>query len=291
MPMKILLLGSSGMLGQELARQLIKAGQSTLQPKRDELDLSLPQQLERYLLSHRPELIINAAAYTQVDQAEQEPEQAWQLNAQLPKQLAEYCQEHQAKLMHYSTDYVYSGEGTEPWVEQSATQPLNQYGASKLAGDQAIMASDCEYWIFRTSWVFAPYGKNFMTTMLKLADKDELRIVDDQIGAPTSTRLLAEVSLQAIQSFDFGLYHLCSTGHLSWYQFAERIFTQAQSLGLINNSPMLQPCTSAEYPTLAQRPKNSRLELKKTQNALGKILPSWQDELQLALLTIKEGAS
>lgn len=196
----ILLLGASGQVGFELMRTLTALG-SVLAPRRRELDLSNGQAVRQYLADTRPGLIVNAAAWTAVDAAEEKAAEAERLNAQLPAQLAEYASANATRLIHYSSDYVYPGTGSQPWLETSDPCPLNQYGRTKLAGDQAIEQSGADYLIFRTSWVYSARGNNFMKTMLRLAQsKAELNIVADQIGAPTPARLVAQVTTLAIHS-------------------------------------------------------------------------------------------
>ena len=191
MPFNILITGGNGQVGFELQRQFAIFG-NILAPSRAELDLSNAQVVGAYLAEHQPSLILNAAAYTAVDNAESEPELAKRLNAELPAQLAEYAAANQAQLVHYSSDYVYPGNGETPWQEDSPTGPLSAYGQTKLEGDQAVVTSGCEYLIFRTSWVYAARGNNFMKTMLRLGrERNALNIVNDQVGSPTPARLIA----------------------------------------------------------------------------------------------------
>ncbi|MDL0431994.1 dTDP-4-dehydrorhamnose reductase [Marinobacter sp. TBZ242] len=276
--MKILLLGKTGQVGFELQRTLSPLGSITA-PGREELDLTSEQAVASYLTQTQPSLIVNAAAWTAVDAAEDHQTEAEYLNAGLPKQLAEYAAANNARLVHYSSDYVYPGNGETPWQESSPTGPLSHYGKTKLQGDQAIEQSGADYLIFRTSWVYSARGKNFMKTMLRLAEsKTELNIVADQIGAPTPARLIAQVTALAIHSkLETGLYHLAPTGETSWQGFAKEIFRLAEKNTKAN------PIPTSDYPTLAKRPLNSRMDLTKLENALNLQLPDWQGQLALTL--------
>jgi dTDP-4-dehydrorhamnose reductase len=284
--MNILLLGKTGQAGFELHRTLAPLGPITA-PSRAELDLTKEQAVADYLEAHNPDLIVNAAAWTAVDAAEQQQTEARRLNAGLPEQLAKYSAEQGAFLVHYSSDYVYPGNGTEPWKETSATGPLSVYGQTKLQGDQAIQQSGCEHLIFRTSWVYSARGNNFMKTMLRLAQsKPELNIVADQIGAPTPARLIAQITAMAIQShIPNGLYHLAPRGETSWHGFAQEIFRQATEQGeqLAMGPDNAHPIPTSDYPTPAKRPLNSRMDLSKLEAALNIQLPDWQSQLALTM--------
>ncbi|XOB92491.1 dTDP-4-dehydrorhamnose reductase [Pseudomonadota bacterium 24LQ007] len=277
--MKILITGGSGQVGFELQRQFALHGQ-LLVPLRSELDLACADSTARYLARTRPDLIINAAAYTAVDKAETEPALCRRLNAELPRQLALWCQQNRARLIHYSSDYVYNGDGTQPHTEQTPIAPLNTYGRTKAEGDAAIADHLTEHLIFRTSWVYSARGNNFMKTMLRLAaERDTLSIVSDQIGAPTPARLIALVTQLAVErKLPGGLYHLTARGETSWMGFAREIIYQAQCYGveLSVTADKVAGITSAEYPTVAQRPLNSRLAIAKLESALGITLPNWQ---------------
>jgi len=284
--MNILLLGKTGQVGFELHRTLSPLGTITA-PGRAELDLTSKQAVADYLKAHNPELIVNAAAYTAVDAAEKHQQEAFRLNAGLPEQLATFAAEQGALLVHYSSDYVYPGDGDQPWQETSATGPLSVYGASKLAGDQGIQQSGCDHFIFRTSWVYSARGNNFMKTMLRLAkSKTELNIVSDQIGAPTPARLIAQITNMAIHSkIPCGLYHLAPTGETSWQGFAQEIFRLAREQGeeLTMGPENAHPIPTSDYPTPAKRPLNSRMDLSKLETALNIQLPDWQSQLALTL--------
>ena len=284
--MNILITGANGQVGFELQRHFALLG-NVLAPDRATLDLADAQAVKRYLETHRPQLILNAAAYTAVDKAESEPVQAKRLNSELPAQLAAYAAAQGAYLVHYSTDYVYPGDGEAAWHEQSPTQPLSVYGKTKLAGDEAVMHSGCQHLIFRTSWVYAARGNNFLKTMLRLGrERDSLAVVSDQIGAPTPARLIALVTLQAWQQrIEPGVYHLAPIGTISWHGFASEIFKQATEAGvtLALSPSQVRGIPTTEYPTPATRPLNSRLALNKLETALGVTLPHWQDQLALTL--------
>ncbi|QKS22803.1 dTDP-4-dehydrorhamnose reductase [Vreelandella titanicae] len=298
--MNIFITGGNGQVGFELQRQFSLFG-NVLAPTRHELDLTDANAVDAYLAEHQPALILNAGAYTAVDKAESEPEQAKRLNAELPAQLAEYAAKHNIPLVHYSTDYVYPGDGETPWQEDSPTAPLSVYGQTKLEGDQAVTQSGCQHLIFRTSWVYAARGNNFMKTMLRLGrERDALSIVNDQIGAPTPARLIAQVTALAFAPhhspltthnsplsihIPSGIYHLAPRGETSWHGFASEIFKQAQVLGeeLAIQSGTVSGIPTVEFPTPAQRPLNSRMRLTKLEAALGVTLPVWQHQLALTL--------
>lgn len=276
--MNILLLGKTGQAGFELHRILSSLGPITA-PGRQEFDLTNEQAVDNYLAQTKPNLIVNAAAWTAVDAAETQQAEAQRLNAGLPAQLAQYAAANNARLVHYSSDYVYPGTGTAPWQETSTTSPLSVYGQTKLEGDEAIQQSGADHLIFRTSWVYGARGNNFMKTMLRLAEsKTELSIVADQIGAPTPARLIAQVTALAIHSeLESGLYHLAPTGETSWQGFAEEIFC------LAGKNTKANPIPTSDYPTPARRPLNSRMEVTKLQQALNIQLPDWQSQLALTL--------
>ncbi|OXY82117.1 dTDP-4-dehydrorhamnose reductase [Oceanimonas doudoroffii] len=281
---KILITGGNGQVGFELRRQLVLHGQ-LLAPCRQQLDLANADAVAAYLEAEQPDLIINAAAYTAVDKAETDQAQATRLNAELPAQLADYCQPYDKRLVHYSSDYVYPGTGTSPWREDDTTGPQNIYGHSKLQGDLAVQSSGCSHLVFRTSWVYAARGNNFMKTMLHLGkDRTELSVVNDQIGAPTPARLIAQVTSLALErQLANGVYHLAPRGTTSWQQFAQAIFDQARALGQELAVQQVKGIPSCEYPTPAARPLNSRMSLSKLEQALGAELPHWQQQLQLTL--------
>lgn len=299
-PMNIFITGGNGQVGFELQRQFDPFG-TILAPTRQELDLTNAEAVNVYLEKHQPGLILNAAAYTAVDKAESEPEQAKRLNAKLPAQLADYAAMQGIPLVHYSTDYVYPGNGEKPWQEDSLTGPLSIYGQTKLEGDDAVVSSGAKHLIFRTSWVYAARGNNFMKTMLRLGrEREALNIVSDQIGAPTPARLIAQITALACTNHHSpstthhslftinipqGIYHLAPRGETSWHGFASEIFKTARGLGeeLAIAPEGVAGISTAEYPTPAKRPLNSRMALSKLENSLGITMPTWQSQLGLTL--------
>lgn len=284
--MNILLLGKTGQVGFELLRSLTPLGPISA-PGRAELDLLSEEAVQNYLTSIQPDLIVNAAAWTAVDAAEEHKSEAKRLNTSLPLQLAEYSVANNTRLVHYSSDYVYPGDGDEPRQETSASGPLNHYGKTKLEGDRAIEQSGADYLVFRTSWVYGARGDNFMKTMLRLAkSKTELNIVADQIGAPTPARLIAQVTTLAIHAqLKKGLYHLAPKGETSWHGFAREIFALAKHSGeqLTMGLENAHSIATSDYPTPATRPLNSRMDVSKIEKALNIQLPTWQSQLALML--------
>lgn len=285
--MKIFLTGGTGQVGFELQRSLSLWG-DVLAPARHELDLSDTSAVGRWLETHAPDCIVNAAAYTAVDKAETDMQTALRINRDLPCALAQYAARHAIRIFHYSTDYVYDGSGRDARSEEAPTGPLNVYGRSKLAGDSAIMNSGASYVIFRTSWVYAARGNNFLRTMLRLAgQRDRLAVVADQIGAPTSARLLADVTNIALARRDVpsGVYHAVCRGETSWHGFACQIFETARRMGYalrLQNEDM-QAISTEAYGAPAPRPLNSRLSVEKLEKTLGIRLPHWQEALSLTM--------
>ncbi len=281
--MKILVCGRNGQVAQALQAELAGLGELHLLG-RDQLDLAQPQALREPLRALAPDLIINAAAHTAVDQAESEPELAFAINAQSPQVLAEEAARLGVPLIHYSTDYVFDGDKPAPYTEDDAPNPLGVYGRSKLAGEQAIAAVAGEHLILRTSWVYSLHGRNFLLTMQRLLqEKPELRVVSDQIGAPTwastiavSTRALIE-RWQGGQAGAWGTYHLTAQGETSWFGFAQAISEQLKARGL--PCAELLPIPSSEYPTPARRPFNSRLDCSRLAREWGVSQPHWQQAL------------
>lgn len=293
--MKILLLGKNGQVGWELQRSLATLGEITALDRdgSDGLtgDLANLEGLRATIRRCQPDIIVNAAAYTAVDQAEEQRDLAELINGIAPGILAEEARKLGALLVHYSTDYVFSGEGSAPWQEDDIPAPINHYGASKLAGEQSIIASGCKHLIFRTSWVYASRAKNFLTTMQRfIRERDTLSIVADQIGAPTSAELIADVTAVAIranlQNPELqGLYHLAATGEVSWHGYAVAIaeWQQHQKLEIKARPERIKAIPTADYPTSANRPLNSRLDTRKLRDAFGIALPHWQTGVARAL--------
>jgi dTDP-4-dehydrorhamnose reductase len=286
--LRTLVLGTGGQLGRELYR-VFKGFGSVIGADRSIVDLTQPEQLRTYLRRVQPDVILNAAAYTAVDRAETEKQLARAVNAEAPRIMAEEARSRNALLVHYSTDYVFDGTKAEPWVETDAAKPLNAYGVSKLAGEQAIQNAGGAFLIFRTSWIYGPYGHNFLLTMLRMArERGKLSIVDDQVGAPTTTMGLARATqmiVGGVLSGRFGdaqdwagLYHMTCGGSTSWFGFADVIFALAAShLGI--KTPQLIPITTKEYPTPAARPRNSLLSNDKLGDRFGLQLCSWESGL------------
>jgi dTDP-4-dehydrorhamnose reductase len=295
--MKILLLGQNGQVGWELQRSLAPLGTVLALDRRSTDfcgDLSQPERLAQTVRTYQPDVIVNAAAHTAVDQAESEPERARTVNALAPAALAQVAAEVGAWLVHYSTDYVFNGAGDRPWQEADATGPLSVYGHTKLEGEQAILASGCRHLILRTSWVYAARGGNFAKTMLRLAaERERLTVIDDQWGAPTGADLIADVSAIAIRSAlrqpDLsGLYHLVAGGETTWHGYASHVLAQARHLkpDLSLKVNEIAPVPTSAFPTPAQRPRNSRLNTRKLQQAFGVVLPPWQQGVDRLLAEI-----
>jgi len=285
--MRILLLGKNGQLGWELQRSLAPLGELiSLDSASKELcgDLSNLKGIKQTILKTKPNVIVNAAAYTAVDKAEDESELAQILNAEAPKILAQGAKEQNARLIHYSTDYVYNGSGSQPYVETDTADPLNHYGKTKLEGDENILTSGCSHLIFRTSWIYATFGNNFIKTILYLAqNRDKLAIVNDQIGSPTSAELIADITAYALFTVKHkpeisGLFNLTAKGYISWYGFAKFIleYVEERNLPLKIHSTNIDSTSSIEFPLPAKRPLNSRLNTSKLENTFQLSLPAWQ---------------
>lgn len=280
---RILLTGRNGQLGWELQRTLAPLGE-VCALGRDKLDLADADAVRATIRTLRPDLIVNAAAYTAVDQAERETSLAMRVNAEAPGVMAEEASRIGAQLVHYSTDYVFDGTKDGPYGEDDAPAPSNAYGHSKLAGEQAIRESGCRHLIFRVSWVYGLHGKNFLRTILRLAEeREELRIVADQFGAPTWSRLIAETTAIALgrpQPLE-GLYHLATDGHTSWHGFARAILDLTRNRRI--REPRLSAISTQEHPLPAARPGNSRLKCERLAQDASIRLPGWQDVLGLCL--------
>ena len=294
--MKILLLGKNGQVGWELQRSLAPLGE-VISLDRNGLnqwcgDLSKPDQIYQTIVDIAPNVVVNASAYTVVDLAETEQDMANLINYVAVGKIAEACAQIKALLVHYSTDYVFDGEGTSIFNETDVLKPLNAYGQTKALGEQAIQNAQCNYLIFRTSWVFAQKGKNFLKTMLYLSQqREELSIIDDQIGAPTSAELIADVSAHAIvqtlrDQTKIGIYHLVASGETSWFEYANYIFEQAKNLGVNLAIQQVNPIPTAAYPTPAKRPHNSRLNNQKIQHAFQIYLPDWKVHVQRTVVEV-----
>ena len=288
--MKVLVTGSNGQVGYCLVQQLRQQNADFLALDRDQLDITQRQAVWQTVSDYRPDVIINAAAYTAVDKAESEVEQAFAINRDGAAYLAEAAQQIGAAMLHISTDYVFDGQATQPYTETDATAPQGVYGQSKLAGEQAVLAACSRSIILRTAWVFGEHGHNFVKTMLRLGrERDSLGIVSDQHGAPTYAGDIAAALLHIAHHItqgkptEYGIYHFSGKPYVSWYQFAEAIFQQAQQQGILANTPQLLAIATPDYPTPAKRPANSCLQLDKIQQAFGISPSDWQQALtQLA---------
>ena len=297
--MTVLVFGGNGQVGQELLRALAPLGQVVATTRSGVLpdgsvcevaDFNEPASLATFLERIRPTMVINAAAYTAVDRAEQDRGAAWRVNAEAPGVIARWCARADAPMVHYSTDYVFDGKGAHPYREDDATAPLGVYGKSKLAGEEAARAAGGRHLIFRTAWVYASHGSNFLRTMLRAgAERDVLRVVADQIGTPTAASMIADVTVQVLQSraCPTGTWNLTARGQTTWHGFAQAIFAEAIDAGLLTHVPCVQAITTAEYPTVVQRPAYSTLDVSKLESCLGVILPDWRDSLKRVMRELR----
>ncbi|MEQ1593121.1 MAG: dTDP-4-dehydrorhamnose reductase [Thiobacillaceae bacterium] len=287
--MRLLLTGVNGQVGWELQRSLATLGE-VIPADRNAMDLSNADSIRRYIRDCRPDLIVNPAAYTAVDKAESEPELAMAVNVIAPGVMAEEAGRLGIPMVHFSTDYVFDGTKTDAYTETDATHPQNVYGKTKLAGEQAVSAAGIPHLIFRTSWVYGMRGRNFLLTMQRLArERDELKVVNDQFGAPTWSRAIAEVSTLSIarwiedvnQMKNSGVYHLSCGGRTSWHGFTAAILAQMRVKG--ETVAKLDAIPAAAYPTPAMRPQNSILSNAKLAQAFGVHLPDWEAALSMCL--------
>src|SRR5690554_2066962 len=308
--MRILRTGANGQAGNALRHSLAPLGEvgcatrdgrlATAGSRCEMADLGRPAELAGVVQRIAPDVLVNAAAYTAVDRAESERDAAYRINAEAVDALATACAARNALLVHYSTDYVFPGDDPRPRREDDPIGPINVYGASKLAGEEAIRASGCRHLLFRISWVYAARGHNFLRTMLRLAgERDELRVVDDQVGAPTLARWIAEATAKAIAaatgpesnrgnaSSRSGTWHLAAGGEMSWHGFAEAIFEEAQRTGLITQRPPVVPVPTSEYPAPARRPTYSRLDSAKLERDFGIVLPDWRQGLSEVIAALR----
>jgi dTDP-4-dehydrorhamnose reductase len=297
--MKILLLGKNGQLGWELHRSLLPLG-SIIALDRKQCDLSCPEKIHDVVSAIHPEAIVNAAAYTAVDKAEDEEELATAINGTSVKVLAEEAQKMKALLVHYSTDYVFNGNKADPYTEDDIPDPVNAYGRSKLEGEQAIVKSGSDYIVLRTSWVYAARGNNFLKTMLRLArERGELRIVADQYGAPTWARNIADATVHMLVTaqrerqasvFSSNIYHLSATGKTTWHGFANAIIEQARHIGEAEYilTEKILPITTEDYPLPAPRPKNSQMVSGLLTARFGLTMPEWHEAMKLCIDEVLE---
>ena len=288
--MRVLILGGNGQVAFELRRALWPAGMSATVAARPDLDMARPETLEPVLAAAAPEVVINATAHTAVDKAESEPDLAFAVNRDGPARLAELCAGRGIPLLHISTDYVFDGSGEAPHTEDEATAPRGVYGASKAAGEEAIRTALPRHLILRTSWVYGAHGANFVKTMLRLgAERDELRVVSDQHGSPTAAADIADTLVRlagraAADNAAWGTYHYAGAGFTTWYGLAEHVFeVQERATG---RRPRLVPITTADYPTPARRPANSRLDCSRIGRAFGVVCRPWRESVDRVLVEL-----
>jgi dTDP-4-dehydrorhamnose reductase len=290
-----LILGANGQVGRELQRSF--ADVDLIACDRRQADLANPDQLRDLLRRSKPQIVLNAAAYTAVDRGESDCDAAMAINAHAPRVLAEEARKLGALFIHYSTDYVFDGSKDGPWLETDAPNPLNVYGASKLAGEQGVLETGGRHLIFRTSWVYGPHGNNFFTTMLRLAgERDRLNVVNDQTGAPTTSIVIADATRTIVDSIWAGaagsesewsgVYHMTCSGSTTWYGFAQEIFARAGSL-VTRVVPEVLSITSKDFPTAAERPRNSMLSNEKLTAHFGVCLPAWEDALDAVIAQMR----
>ena len=278
----VIVTGITGQLGYDVALELEKRGEEFIATSRKEIDLNDEKSIKNFIKNHQPSAVIHCAAYTAVDKAESEAEQAIMVNGMATRYIAEACRDVDAKLLYPSTDYVFGGDGHIPYEINDEKSPCNVYGRSKLLGEDSVRALNRNHFIVRISWVFGVNGKNFVKTMLNLADKHKkLRVVSDQIGSPTYTKDLAPLLVDMINTEKFGTYHATNEGFCSWAEFAKEIFKQAKK------NVEVEEILTADYPTPARRPFNSRLSKNSLDEAGFNRLPTWQDALKRYLAEIK----
>lgn len=289
--MKLLLLGGNGQVGRELRRSLAPLGELLVATRAGAgtdlvADFDVPLALAELVRRVAPDVVVNAAAYTAVDRAETDVEAAFRVNAAAPSALACACAREGSLLVHFSTDYVFDGSGTRPYREDDPTAPLGVYGASKLAGEQAIRDSGARHAILRTAWVYAAHGKNFLLTMLRLgAEREGVRVVADQVGAPTPAHWIADVTAELVRqgSDASGTWHVTAAGQASWHAFAKALFEEAHAAGLLARLPGVEPITTKEYPTPARRPAYSVLDTGRLRADFGVEPPQWREALRAVI--------
>jgi dTDP-4-dehydrorhamnose reductase len=282
--MKVLVTGASGQLGSEVAVRLQQQGHHVIMPGRDEMDFTSPETLMQCIRHHRPEQVVNCAAYTQVDRAESEPDTAFAVNRDAPGRLAEAVAENGGSLLHVSTDFVFDGKRDTPWNETDKPDPLCVYGRSKLAGEQAVMQVLPDATVLRTAWVYGVNGHNFVKTILRVArDGKPLRVVDDQVGTPTWSSDIADVIARLLADGATGLYHYTNAGKTSWYGFARAILEEAAVQGFEIRTVEVTPIGTADWPTPAVRPAFSVLDTGKIESRLSLSIPAWRDSLKKML--------
>ena len=289
--MKILLLGAKGQVGWELQRSLFYIGETKV-CSREEIDIKNFEAISKTLEVFPADIIVNATAYTAVDKAEEEKEEAFIVNAEAVSHLGQEAKKHNSLLVHYSTDYVFDGKKPSPYLEEDSYKPLGVYGQSKAKGEEEIRKSKCQHLIFRTSWVYGRHGHNFIKTMLKIGkEREELKVVSDQIGSPTSAECIADITSlvlsrlkqdKSLASQISGTYHLCSQGYTSWHGLAQHIFQYALEQGypLKIRPEKVEAIATSQYPTPAKRPLNSHLDTKKFTKTFDLKLPNWESQVE-----------
>ena len=287
--MKILVTGAKGQLGREAVLALRAAGEDVIGIDREELDISRPAQVTAGIAAHGADWVINCAAYTQVDRAEEQREQAFLVNRDGARAVAEGVKRYGGGLLHLSTDFIFGGEQSHPYREDDAAAPLGVYGQSKWEGERAVREVLPGAIVLRTAWVYGEHGNNFVKTMLRLAaERDELRVVDDQVGTPSWTGDIVTAMQTLINKDASGIYHFTNEGVASWYDFAEEIVTRARQLGLPVKAKQVIPIPSAAYPTPAKRPAYSVLSKEKIRSVLDYPIPHWRESLEVLLRAIQE---
>ena len=292
--MNVLITGAQGQVGKELSLIATEKGFSVFAAGRADLDITQLENVESYINKIQPDIVINAAAHTAVDKAEDEKNLAFSINCDGAKNIALVCSKQNIPLLHISTDYVFDGSKVEPYTENDDVSPLGVYGTSKWQGEEAIRQNLSQHIILRVAWVFGAQGNNFVKTMLRLGqDRDELNVVADQFGGPSPAKDIAQTLITLVeqfqknQSLDWGTYHYCSSEKTTWYDFAVEIFEQAFELGILNKKIKVNPITTAEYPTPAKRPSNSMLDCSKLEATFGIDMPKWKDALKHVLMELK----
>lgn len=287
--MKILVTGANGMLAHDLIQQLKKEDWLVYTFSKQELDITQSESIQKQIENFKPNVVINCAAYTKVDQAESEEKSACGINWQGVKNLSNVCSQHKVKLVHVSTDFVFDGNQNEPYLENDVTHPQGVYGVTKLKGEQAIQNTNVNYLIVRTSWLYGAKGHNFVKTMLRLAnERSELKVVDDQIGCPTWTFDLANALISLIKEKSLGIYHFSNQGQCSWYEFAKEAIEVAYHQKYITQIPKIFPIPTSEYPLPAKRPLFSVLNCEKYMQSTQQSPPEWKESLSKMIKTLSE---
>ena len=292
--MKVLITGAQGQVGKEIAYLANKYQYDVIAASRIDLDITNSKNLNNYIKNHKPDIVINAAAYTAVDKAEEEQALAYAINHNGAENLAATCLEQSIPLIHISTDYVFDGSKEEAYNEEDKVSPLGTYGMSKWQGEESIRKQMTQYLILRVAWVFGAQGNNFVKTMLRLGkEKDKLNVVTDQFGGPSPAKNIAEAIIKLVAQYEkdkklqWGTYHYCGNPKTTWYDFAKEIFEQANEIGLLNKKIQVNPILTTQYPTPAKRPKNSMLDCVKFKNTFKIEMPDWREALKHVLTELK----